>query len=124
MAVKIGQQVRVALDIDGEDVVATFPPRTDSRMVHGVRKMKMAALGSGRGTNMRKIGQKLDQARVEFFDTLCLGVENVIIERDGADVPLTTDIEDWAHYVPEEWKTSFARYFDEREVLSANDLGN
>lgn len=67
---------------------------------------------------------ELDQARVEFFDTLCRGVENVTIERDGMDVPLTVDIENWQSYIPDVWKTSFARYFDEREALSPNDLGN
>lgn len=125
MKVKLGQQVRVQLDVDGGEVVAVFPPRTNAEMIREVRKLKFAAMPSGRSQNMQKIAARIDEARVGFFDRCCVGVENVTFENEqGDDEDLAPDVEGWKDRIPEDWKAAFARYFDDREALSAAELGN
>ena len=125
MNVKIGQKVRVKIEVDGGDVVAVFPPRSDTDMIRGVRKLKIAAVGSGRSQNLQKLSRELDETRIAFFDRLCVAVENITYEsNDGQEVALTPDTEGWKEMIPESWKIAIVRYFDEKEALSANELGN
>ena len=124
MPVVIGRETEVTISLDGseeEEVHAFFPPRGSDELARGLRKLRLPALS---GRTAKQAAKNLERARIEFFDELCLRVENVDYMKDGEQVPLTPDVEGWKGMIDEDIKFSIVAYFEGRAVLSKNDLGN
>ena len=118
MAVRLSDEIKVAILIGDEEVAAVFPGYDNLEMSEAIKK-----LATGR-TSINRGGQPKDlsfEARIRFFNTMCSRVENV----EGPDGNLLTpDIENWRKFVPPNWKVSFALFFEEKATLSSEDVGN
>ena len=125
MAVVIGKETEVAISLDGseeEEIRAYFPPRGSDALNRGLRNLRSPMLT---GKTLRATAKKLDAARIAFFDTLCLRVENVdYIDKEGKQVPLAPNVEGWQGMIDADIKFSIVSYFEGRSVLSKADMGN
>lgn len=125
MPLIIGKETEVVISLDGseeEEVRAFFPPRGSDVLARGLRNLRSPALS---GRTLRATAKKLDAARIAFFDSLCIRVENVdYIDKGGEQKPLTSDIEGWQGMIDEDIKLSIVAYFEGRNVLSKADVGN
>jgi hypothetical protein len=118
MAVKLSDEIKVAILIGDEEVTAVFPGYDNTEMNEAIKK-----LATGR-TSINRGGQPKDlsfEARIRFFNTMCIRVENV----EGADgSAITAETENWRKLIPSNWKVSFALFFEEKATLSFEDVGN
>jgi hypothetical protein len=118
MAVRLGEEISVAILIGDEEVVAIFPGYANTEMAAAIKTLSTGRLTTGRG------GQPKDQtfdARIRFFNTMCVRVINV---EDENGAPLTPDTENWRRLIPANWKTSFSIFFEEKATLTNEDVGN
>ena len=125
MPVVIGKETEVVISLDGseeEEIRAFFPPRGSDALARGLRSLHKPMLSS---RTPRAAGKNLHAARIAFFDTHCLRVENVdYVNKDGEQVPLTSDVDGWQGMIDDDIKLSFVQYFEGRTILSKSDVGN
>ena len=116
MPVRLGDDVKVSILVGDEEVHAFFPPYSNPEMAEAIRKLAQGRTVQKRGT----VQDKSFDARVRFFNTMCLRVENV----QTAEGELTPDVENWRNMVPANWKVSFSLNFEEKATLTDDDVGN
>ena len=116
MAVNLSSEVKVSILIGDEEVHAFFPGYPDSDFIEAQKKLLSSRFDTQRGTPR----DKSQEARIRFFNTTCLRVENV--EHEGK--PLTPEVADWRGKIPVGWKVSFSLFFEEKSTLSEEDVGN
>ena len=118
MAVRLSDEVKVAILVGDEEVTAVFPGYSNPEMDAAIKQ-----LATGR-TQIARGGQAKDksyEARVRFFNATALRVEGV--EQDDG-TPLTPDVENWRQKIPPNWKLSFALFFEEKATLSEDEVKN
>jgi len=117
MAVKLGTDVEVAIAIGDEEVTAVFPAYDDPEFMAEVRKL-LGGRWQQKGAQQK---DKSTEARVRFFNATALNIRNV----EGPDGrPIDASSPGWKAKIPANWKVSFALYFEEKNSLTAEDLGN
>ena len=122
MPVSANEKVRVTLPIGDEEAIFTFPSWSDPDLQKAIRK-----LVTGRQEIKRNQVKDISQeARITFFDSQALDVENYGEPLPGGkwDMIKAATHPNWKDLVPPSWKTSCAAYFEERNVLQADDLKN
>ena len=118
MAVRLSEEVKVAILVGDEEVTAVFPGYSNPEMAEAIKKLATGRTQIGRGGQAK---DKSYEARVRFFNTMCSRVENVEGE-DGQ--PLTPETPDWRQKIPANWKLSFALFFEEKATLSDDEVKN
>jgi|TARA_R110000824_G_scaffold190214_2_gene371640 hypothetical protein len=118
MAVKLSDEVKITILIQNEEVHAVFPGYGDKEMQEAIKKLLSSRFTAGRGGRAQ---DKSMDARIRFFNTMCLRVENVELP-DGT--PLLSTVENWRAEVPVNWKVSFALPFEEQNTLTEEEEGN
>jgi len=118
MAVRLSDEVKVGILIGDEEVRAVFPGYANPEMAAAIKKLALGRNTVGRGGQVK---DKSYEARVGFFNSTCIRVENV--EGDDGQ-PLTPDTADWRQKIPANWKLSFALFFEEKATLSDEEVGN
>jgi len=122
MAVRASEQIRVALPVGDEEVTLTFPGWSDPKMAEAIKKL----LRGRQSIRRNQVKDTSTEARVAFFDGVCLDVEN-FEEQNEAGEWVTCNAEtfpDWKDRIPESWKVSAATYFEEKNILTADDVKN
>ncbi len=92
MSVKLRNEVKIGMDVAGEEVLFTFRNPSNAEL-----NRFLSGRFSMRG---RQMSDRSVQARVEFFDLLITGIENVEGE-DGK--PITAE---QADKIPTNWKNA------------------
>ena len=118
MAVKLSDEIKVSILVQNEEVHAVFPGYGDREMQEAIKKLLSGRFSAGRGGRAQ---DKSMEARIRFFNTMCLRVENVELP-DGT--PLDPTIENWRGEIPVNWKVSFSLNFEEQNTLTEEDEGN
>jgi hypothetical protein len=118
MAVKLSDEVKISILVQDEEVHAVFPGYGDSEMQEAIKKLLSGRFTAGRGGRAQ---DKSMDARLRFFNTMCLRVENVELP-DGT--PLGPSVDNWRAQVPVNWKVSFALNFEEQNTLTEDDEKN
>ena len=118
----LGKSVRIPIEVDGDIVVFLFPPYQSKDLRAAVTKLLK---GRFLVTNQGDTKNVSYEARSGFFDTVCLGVENLYIDDEetiplGPDTPQeelsAMDVNSWQELVPDHWKAEVASQFEESAV--------
>ncbi len=117
MALVLSAENAVEIDVGGEIVRAVFPSYDSEGFNEQIKKL-CSERQKGKGINIKDVSFS---ARVRFFNSTCLRVEGVDVT---AGTPLTAETENWRRLIPDNWKVSFALYFEEKNALSEEDVGN
>lgn len=128
MAVLKNVPEKIPVDIDEETVQFLFPPQHSPNMRKAINKLlknRFVYTGAGDTKNMSY------EARNQFFDTNCIGCENLYVSETEGDkgymIPLheadkdalaTLEVESWLEVIPDHWKAEVAGYFEESAVKS------
>ena len=119
MPVRLTEEVKVSILIGDEEVHAFFPGYGSTELQDAIKKLLSGRVKQGRGA--RGVQDKSFEARVSFFNTTCIRVENV---EDETGQSLSPDVENWRQKIPANWKVSFALHFEEKNPLSEDEEGN
>ena len=117
MALVLSAEIPVEIDVGGETVKAIFPSY-DSEGFNAEIKRLCSERQKGKGLNIKDVSFS---CRVRFFNATCLRVEGV---ETVPGTPLTAETENWRRLIPDNWKVSWALYFEEKNALSEEDVGN
>ena len=109
MAVKIGNEIKIGLEVGGEEVLFTLREPTNdelNKFLSGRFSMSM------RG---KQVNDKSVEARIKFFDLLLIKVENL---EDAKGNPITVENKD---EIPANWKNMvILEAFENTEVSIKN----
>lgn len=116
MAIIIGDPIRVRIVVDGEPITAVYQDNKAFR--DALRRFH-----DGRyHTEGRKVVNQSNQARLRFFDEATYDIEGVQHRTpEGLVEPLTRHVNGWQDLVYEDWKLSFAGYFEEKEATLSQE---
>ena len=118
MAVRLSDEISVSILIGDEEVTGVFPGYSNPEMNEAIKALATGRMTTGRGGQPR---DKTYDARIRFFNSMCLRMVNV----EGPDgQALTPDTENWRTLIPVNWKASFAIFFEEKATLTDDDVGN
>jgi len=121
MPVRLNQDIRVTIDVGGEEATFVFPAWSDPKLQKAIDRMIENRVEFRRN---RPVDQGYDQ-RVIFFDSMCQSCENVTdLNEAGEEVDVMT-LDGWKKRIPPGWKVSCAAQFEERGAnLSEDERGN
>jgi|SaaInl4_135m_RNA_FD_contig_21_3558160_length_723_multi_4_in_0_out_0_1 hypothetical protein len=128
MAVKLSQDVKVRIEVNGDVVFFSFPPYHHEgfrKQINALLKNRYLFTGQGETRNASY------EAREEFFNAACTGCTGVCLDDDG-DVPLNPETPSevleqngatrWFELIPQHWKAEVASYFEESSVRAKQNV--
>jgi hypothetical protein len=120
MAIQLGSEQCVIIEVGGQEIKSWFPPCDDEAFMDAQRRLLSGRIRMVRGgrNNVRDVST---QAREKFYDETCVRIEGVN-DRDGQ--PLDCTAAGWQKKIPINWKVSFTSAFEEQQTLTDEDQKN